>query len=85
MGWHHFGMGGMGWGFGWINLLVLLLLAVGLFALIYFAVRAAVRGGGGQMQAPAKQDEAMGILATRLAKGEITSEEYRELKRELES
>jgi len=85
MGWHHFGMGGMGWAPGAISLLFLLLFAVGLFALIYFAVRAAVRGSGREMQAPGRQDEALGILATRLAKGELTAEEYRELKRELET
>ncbi|MGA9531704.1 MAG: SHOCT domain-containing protein [Anaerolineales bacterium] len=85
MGWHHYGMGGMGWGSGAINVIFMLLLAVGLFALIYFAVRAALRGSGSQMQAPMRQDEALQILATRLAKGELTADEYRELKTELES
>jgi uncharacterized membrane protein len=85
MGWHHFGMGGMGWGFGWINVLFFLLLVIGLFALIYFAVRAAVRTNGSHMRAPSQRESALDILATRLAKGELSPKEYRELKRELES
>lgn len=81
-GWYHmhdYGWGmGIGMGLGW---LVLLALIVGLVVLV-------TRGGswpGPQAPAEDHRKEALSILASRYARGEIDSKEYEERKRLLES
>ena len=69
-----FGMG-MGWGwFFW------LLMVVGVILLVVVAVRAlgggVTRGAGGSQ--PAARSRARGLLDERYARGELTTEEYRE-------
>lgn len=86
MGWGHHGwlMGGGG---GWmilINVLVLLLVFGSLFAVIFFAVRAAVSGSARSGEASPTQG-ALQILAQRYANGEISTDEYREMKKALEA
>lgn len=63
---------GFGWGFGGLGLLVLVLVIVGV-ALI---VSGLTRGDG-------RSDEALQILRARLARGEITTEQFEELKKAL--
>jgi len=86
MGWWH-----NGWGFGlggWESILIgglmMLLMWGGLFILLFFVIRAASsdrrdRGGEGSDQ------RALAILDQRYAKGEIGAEEYREMKKTLQS
>lgn len=81
MGWGHHGwiMGGLG---GWdvlIGLVVMALFWGGLIALLFFVVRAAVGGGRGSRDGDPKKD-ALSILAQRYAKGEISTDEYQEMK-----
>ncbi len=68
MGWHGMGFGGA---FMWL----IGILIIGL--VIYLII-------GGGTSAGKREDEALRILKNRLAKGEITKEEYEELKRKLE-
>lgn len=87
MGWWHHGVGpGMmgGWGGLVVGVLMMLLVWGGLFALIYFAVRAGNRAGV-QDRGRQPTDRALEILAERFAHGEIEADEYREMKRELTS
>ncbi|HXF82032.1 MAG TPA: SHOCT domain-containing protein [bacterium] len=68
---HMGGWYGRPWGWGWGGLLVLALVVVGA---ILIARGLLDRGGS---------DEALAILRQRLARGEITPEQYEELKRTL--
>lgn len=86
MGWGHhvWGFGGFG---GWemlFGVLMMLLFWGGLFAVLFFVVRAAV-GGRRERHEPETGRKALGILAQRYAKGEISADEYREMKDVLEA
>jgi putative membrane protein len=81
-----------GYGVGWVGLLVggllMLLFWGGIIALIFFAIRAFTRGGGrrAEQEPRARQGETpLEILKRRYAQGEITREEYMDMKRDLES
>lgn len=79
---------GFGFGFGWIFMIIF-------WALIIWAIFALVRGLSGhgccqhkgehmhgeKMQ---KEDNALGILRERYAKGEVTKEEFDRVKKDLE-
>lgn len=69
----------MGFGMGWMGLFWLLLV-VGVALLVVVAVRAV--GGGvtrdGEGRAPGERNRARQVLDERYARGEITTEEYRE-------
>lgn len=87
MGWGHhlWGLGRFGGLGGWevlIGILMMVLFWGGLFAVLYFVVRAAVGGRRDQRENSPNQ-EALRILSERYAKGEITSEEFREMKETL--
>jgi putative membrane protein len=86
--WHGWDMG-FGWG-GWlIGGLVMLLFWGGVIAVAFFAIRALMRSGGGQAEGSGSQlrggDSALGILQKRYARGEISREEYLEMKQDLET
>lgn len=81
--WDHMrGWGGWGWGWMW---LVGLLLLLAVIAAVVVAVVALTRGTGGRTSAggPAGRSTARDILAERYARGELSTEEYRERLREL--
>ena len=66
-----------GWGWGWgIMMMVLLVVIIGLVA--WVVVRATQQPSSGH-----PHDRAREILAERLAKGEITSDEFRDLAQHL--
>lgn len=83
---------GYGWGYNWGMMLVggllMLLFWGGLIVLVFFAIRAVARpergpeGGGG---AYPRQQTPLEILQARYARGEISREEYLEMRRDLES
>jgi putative membrane protein len=80
-GWRHMD----GWGFGWMWLFGLLLL-LGLLvggAVLAFALLRGTRGAGGGSGAPGGGGSARDILDQRYARGELTTEEYRERLREI--
>ena len=69
-GWHVLPFGGLGW-----------LIIVGLGILVVVAL---LRRGGSP-QRPAHEETPLGILKKRYAKGELTREEFQEMKKEIES
>lgn len=86
MGWwqHGFGPGMMGgWGGLLFGGLMMLLVWGGLFALIYFAVRAGSGASGRDNRGQQPTERALEVLAERFARGEIDAEQYREMKHEL--
>jgi putative membrane protein len=77
-------MGGWGW---WVTgVLVMLLFWGGVIALAFFLIRAAVRSGTRRDYAsPSPQpDSALDILKARYARGEISRDEYLNMRRDLE-
>ena len=88
-GWGHDGwsmMGHDGWGmmgpFGWIGSLLLLVLIVLAIAWLW---RALDLGRGFQQGSGSSTDRAIEIARERYARGEIDSEEFERIKRELAS
>jgi putative membrane protein len=83
--WHGWDMG-FGWG-GWlIGGLMMLLFWGGVIALAFFAIRALTRSGGGRAEGgsqPRGGESALDILQKRYARGEISREEYLEMKGDL--
>lgn len=81
-GWNH--MDGWGWAWGWMWLLPTLLV-VGVVAALVVLVVAVTRGvaGRGSPAPPAHRSAARDILDQRYARGELTTEEYRERLHEL--
>ena len=88
--WHH-GMYGGGFGFMFLHLLGnLFLLALLVGAVVFFLRGARFAGGRGMRGNPwmsnfAARDGALEIARTRLAKSEITPEQYEELRKGLEA
>jgi len=64
-----------GWGGGWMWLWGALMMVIVAIAIVWL-VRAAASGTRGH--APSGSDRARAILAERYARGELTTEEYRE-------
>jgi putative membrane protein len=84
MMWAH----GYGLGFGWMGMLfgglMMLVFWGALIALIFFAGRALVRSGADQSRTPPPAEgKALDILKERYARGEITKEQFEEMKRDL--
>ncbi len=81
MGWDY------GWGWGWMIFggLMMIVFWGGLIALIVLAVRGLM--GGGQPRETSyrrpPESSALEILKIRYAKGEITKEEYEQMRRDL--
>ena len=75
MGWHLFG--GSWWGMG-LGMLLMIVFWAGLVALITWIVLKLVRSG----QQPSSQTP-LEIAKTRYAKGEISKEEFEQLKKDL--
>lgn len=72
-GWGHMWDGGGGWMWLWGSLMMLFWVAV-IGLAIYWLVRATQSGAG----RGSSRDRAEAILAERYARGELTTEEYRE-------
>jgi len=87
MGWGMMGPGGMGWGgfgfspFGWIVMLVFWALIIGGIALLLIWLFGQV---GPAAPAPTPPSRAIDILNERYARGEITREQYEEMRRQIE-
>lgn len=89
MGWGHhaWGLGGFGGLGGWellIGGLMMLLFWGGLLAGLFFVVRAAV-GGRRNDRLREPGGTALRILSERYAKGEISADEYSEMKQALQA
>ena len=88
MGWGWFGPGMMGWGgfgmnpFAWIAMLVFWALIIGGFVLLVVWLAREVLPAAAVPMAPSR---ALDVLKERYARGEITREQYEEMKREIES
>lgn len=79
-GWRHMD----GWGGGWMWLWGVAMMAL-FVVLIVWLVRATANSGGGLAQSRFRPgDRARDILAERYAKGELTTQEYRERVKELQ-
>ncbi len=77
-------MTGFGMGFGLIGLLFMLLFWGGLIALGVWLVKALFSGGQRTPNVPLAPDaDPREILARRYARGEITREQYEQMKRDL--
>lgn len=79
-------MGGFGFGFGWIlQILFLILIVWGIISLFRYG---RYMGGCGPMRDPGHKHDGNGnaieILRSRYAKGEITKEEFEKMKKDLE-
>jgi len=67
--------------------LLMLLFWVGLIVLVVFAVRALVRSGRGWhtwSEAPRPGSKALDVLKERYARGEITKEQYDQMRKDLD-
>lgn len=82
--WH---MWGGGWGMWLVGGLVMLLFWGAVLALAFFAFRALSRGGGSEERhySSGSSERPLQILKERYARGELTREEYLEMRRELET
>lgn len=74
------GPGMMGYGFGWLGGLWMLLSWLVPVAIIGLIVYAVIGGNRARGRGP---EDALSILQARFARGEITTEEYRSMKQEL--
>ncbi len=82
------GMGSCGAGFGWmgVGMLFNFLLGLGLLALVVVGVIFAVRWlvpASGESPRGHSRDDALEIVRTRYARGEISQDEFDRLRREL--
>jgi putative membrane protein len=89
MMWHGWDMGhGINWG-GWLfGGLMMLLFWGGIIALAFFAIRALLRSGRERTDEGSwrqRGETALDILQKRYAGGEISREDYLEVKRDLET
>ena len=78
---HHDGWDGhMGWGGGWWMLIWGTLMMAGLVVLVVWLIRTTATGGGVSRGSGSDEplDSARRILAERYARGELSTEEYRE-------
>lgn len=85
-GHHGFGWGDFGWGGMLISGLVMLLFWGGLILLVVLAVRYLIGAGSGRTASfggGSSSDRALEILKERYARGEITKEQFEEMKRDL--
>lgn len=82
---HGDGWGQMGWG-GWIGMTLMLIFWIAVVALIITAImRAGSRPPALPEQGPTRPDQSLTILRERLARGEITPDEYERTRQILES
>jgi putative membrane protein len=76
-----------GYGMWWMwipGLLLPILIVAGIVVLIVLAIRSSGSAGRSQATGPTELDPARRILEERLARGEITPEQYRELRSTLD-
>ena len=74
---------GMGWWMGWGGLMMVLFWG-GIIAIIVWTVQTLTRREDGQGQPDAPRRAALDIARERYARGEITREEFEQIKRGLE-
>ena len=79
---HGWGADWGGWGWAWwpLMMLVPILFWGGVIALVVWGVSRAVRGGGGEAS---KQKSPMELADERYARGEITREQWEQLRKDL--
>ena len=70
----------MMYGYGWIYMLLGMLLIAGIVLLIVWLVRQSSAGSAGSSN---REETAMDILKKRYAKGEIDKEEFEQMKRDI--
>lgn len=76
-------MGGNTW-WGWLSMLLFWVLLVGgLVAVLIWAVRQITPAGDSERGAGSRPDDALEILKQRYARGEITAEQFEQIKRDL--
>ncbi len=71
--------GAFGWVWGIMGFLFMSAFLVGIILLIFYGIRALSRSGAG----PGKESSALDIARNRYARGEISNEEFEQLKRDL--
>jgi putative membrane protein len=77
-------MGGWMYGMGWGWLILLILVVIVLAVLLVPRGRSSrSQAGGGTAYPPSSSDRAQEILKERYARGEISREEYEEMRRDL--
>ena len=77
------GMMGFGFGFGWPFMFLFPLAVIGLIVLGLYYLLSGQASSGGYSQS--SQGDALQILKERYARGQITSGQYSQIKKELES
>lgn len=81
MMWGHMGdWGPMGWLWGIMGFLFMAAFWVGIVLLIFYGIRALRRSGG---SGSGREPSALDIAMNRYARGEISKEDYEQLKRDL--
>lgn len=84
MWWHGYGWGGYGWLGMMFGGLMMLVFWGGLIVLGFLAIRALARSGSAQPGSPASGgNRALDILKERYARGEITKEQYEQMRQDL--
>ena len=76
--------GHMGWGGGWLMLIWGTLMMAGLVALVVWLIRTTDAGGNASSRRDDPLASARRILAERYARGELSTDEYRERVDQLE-
>ncbi|HVL34982.1 MAG TPA: SHOCT domain-containing protein [Burkholderiales bacterium] len=76
------GVEGMGW--GWIGLGVLHMALFWVLVILGIVVLVKWLAGGGETSGPRSLERPLDILKARYARGEITREQYEQMKRDLE-
>lgn len=81
--WTH--MNGWGWHMGGFGMIIWLIILIAIIWLIVRLIQKNNGGGGESRQVPSQEESALDVLQKRYARGEITREEYQQMKQDLES
>lgn len=77
-------MTGFGMGFGWFGIIFMVLFWVVIIGLAVWLLGQLFPGRGPQREGPQASDSATAILKNRYARGEISKEEFEEMRHEIE-